>query len=160
MAEIISIKVIGNLSDKFKKQGKTVVLAGGCFDLFHPGHVIFLEKAKKAGDVLIVLLESDEKIKAIKGSERPVYSQAERAKVLSALSPVDCIIPLPYLKNDSEYDELVAKIMPDIIATTSNNENVHHFRRTAKQTGAKLKFVTKLIGGHSTSSLIDSVTVQ
>lgn len=160
MAEIVSINIIGNLSDKFKKQGKTVVLAGGCFDLLHPGHVIFLEKAKKAGDVLIVLLESDEKIKAIKGMKRPVLTQAERARALSVLVPVDYIIKLPYLKDDSEYDELVAKIMPDIIATTSNNENVHHFRRTAKLTGAKLKFVTKLIGGHSTSFLIDSIAVQ
>lgn len=160
MAEIIPISKIGNLSDKLKKQGKAVVLVGGCFDLLHPGHVIFLEKAKKAGDILIVLLESDEKIRAIKGIERPIHSQAERAKALSALAPVDYIVPLPYLKEDFEYDRLILRIKPDIIAATLKSENTRHYRRTAQLTGAKLKFVTKVISGHSTSSLIGSITVQ
>ena len=168
MAGIISINKtslllrnrIGSLCNRLKKQGKVIVLVGGCFDLLHPGHVIFLEKAKKAGDSLIVLLESDEKIKAIKGINRPVHSQAERAKVLSALRPVDYIVVLPFLKNDLEYDRLILKIKPDIVAATSGSENIRHYRRAAKLSGAKLKFVTKTINGHSTSSLIDSVTVQ
>ncbi|MDD5415399.1 MAG: adenylyltransferase/cytidyltransferase family protein [Candidatus Daviesbacteria bacterium] len=160
MAEIISINKIGSLCDWLKKQGKVVVLAGGCFDVLHPGHVIFLEKAKKAGEALIVLLESDEKIKTIKGVNRPVHSQAERAKILSALRPVDYVVLLPFMKNDLEYDSLIKKIKPDIIATTAKNDNIHHFQRATKLVGAKLKFVTKTIGSYSTSSLIGSITVQ
>lgn len=160
MAEIISINEIGSVCNRLKKQGKVVVLVGGCFDILHPGHVIFLEKAKKAGDILIVLLESDEKIKAMKGINRPVHSQAERVKVLSVLRPVDYIVLLPYLREDLEYDRLILRIKPDIIAATSRSENIRHYRRTAKLSGAKLKFVTKTINGYSTSSLIGSVTVQ
>ncbi len=160
MAEIISISKIGSVCNRLRKQGRVVVLAGGCFDILHPGHIIFLDKAKKAGDILIVLLESDEKIKAIKGVNRPVHSQAERAKVLSALQSVDYIVVLPLLKNDLGYDRLILRIKPDIIAATSRSENIRHYRRTARLAGAKLKFVTKAINGHSTSSLIGSVTVQ
>lgn len=160
MAEIISISKIGSLSDKLKKQGKVVVLAGGCFDVLHPGHVIFLEKAKKAGDILIVLLESDEKIKTLKGINRPIHSQAERAKVLSALRSVDLVVLLPFMESDSAYDALIRQIKPDIIAATSKSKNAHHYQRTAQLVGAKLKFVTKAIDGYSTSSLISSIPVQ
>ena len=62
-----------------------IVLVGGCFDILHLGHVVFLEKAKKEGDVLVVLLESDEKVRFLKGKGRPVHTQSERAEILSAL---------------------------------------------------------------------------
>lgn len=160
MAEIIPVSRIGSLSDKMRKQGKAIVLVGGCFDILHPGHMIFLEKAKKVGDILVVLLESDTKVKELKGVNRPVHSQRQRAKVLSALRPVDYIVALPYLKGDLEYNRLILRIKPDIIAATSKNENTRHYRRVAQLVGAKLKFVTKAIGDYSTSSLIGLVTVQ
>ncbi|MBU1000068.1 adenylyltransferase/cytidyltransferase family protein [Patescibacteria group bacterium] len=160
MAEVVSINKIGSVCSKFKKQGKVVVLAGGCFDLLHPGHVIFLEKAKKAGDILIVLLESDVKVKAIKGINRPVYNQAERVVILSALQSVDYVIKLPYFKKDLEYDRLILKIKPDIIAATEKDRNTYFLQRATQLVGAKLKFVTKTIGNYSTSSLISSITVQ
>ncbi len=160
MAEIILASQVADFSKRVKKEGKTIVVAGGCFDILHPGHVIFLEKAKKAGDILIVLLESDTKVKVLKGIKRPVYNQAVRAKVLSALRSVDYIVALSYLKEDLEYDRLILRIKPDVIAATSKNENIRHYKRAAQLAGAKLKFVTKAIGGHSTSSLIGSITVQ
>ncbi|MDD5147416.1 MAG: adenylyltransferase/cytidyltransferase family protein [Candidatus Daviesbacteria bacterium] len=160
MAEIISINKINSLCDRLKKQDRVVVLAGGCFDVLHPGHVTFLEKAKKAGDILVVLLESDEKIKTIKGVNRPVHTQSERAKVLSALAPIDYIVKLPYFKKDLEYDRLISKIKPGVIAATSKIKNIRHYRRAAQLAGAKLKFVTKTIGSYSTSSLIGSIAVQ
>lgn len=155
MAEIISISKINSLSDKLKKQGKVVVLAGGCFDVLHPGHVIFLEKAKKAGDILIVLLESDEKVKRLKGTDRPVHSQRQRAKVLAALRSVDYVVMLPFLKNDAQYDELAGKIRPDVVAAASGDRNTGHYQRSAKKIGANLKFVTKIIGNYSTSRILN-----
>lgn len=160
MAEVISINRVVSLSKNLKKQGKVIVLAGGCFDLLHPGHVVFLEKAKKAGDILIILLESDEKIKVLKGINRPVQSQLKRAKVLSLLAAVDYVVNMPYLKEDLEYDRLILRIKPDIIAATSGSQSTNHYKRVAKLVGAKLKFVTEAIGDYSTSSLINSVTVQ
>lgn len=160
MAEIISINKINSLCRNLKKQGKVIVLAGGCFDVLHLGHVIFLEKAKRAGKVLVVLLESDKKITFLKGMNRPIHSQSERVKALSLLLPVDYIVLLPFLKEDSDYDELVTKIMPDIIAVTAKSDNMRHYKRVAQLVGAKIKLVTKLISNYSTSSLINSVTVQ
>ena len=154
MAEIISINKVVIVSNSLKKQGKSVVLVGGCFDILHPGHVIFLEKAKKTGDILIVLLESDEKVRILKGVNRPIYNQKDRAKVLSALRAVDYVVMLPFMKKDREYDELITSIKPDVIAVTSKDKNLIHHQRAAKLAGAQLKQVTKVIGNYSTSSLV------
>lgn len=134
---------------------KTTVLVGGCFDVLHPGHVIFLEKAKKAGDRLVVLLESDQKIKKIKGTNRPIHNQKERIQILKALKFVDVVVPLPYLETEKEYDALIQKIKPDIIAATKGDPENHHKKRSAQLCGAKLKLITKLIGNHSTSRILN-----
>ena len=68
---------------------KNIVLVGGCFDIVHLGHLIFLEKAKAKGDILIVLLESDENIRKNKGQNRPINNQEDRALFLSKLKMVD-----------------------------------------------------------------------
>ena len=114
---------------------KYLVLVGGCFDVLHPGHIIFLEKARKAGDKLVVLLESDQKIRKLKGEGRPVHTQKERAKILSALESVDSVVCLPYMEDDFEYDEIILKNNPDIIAATRGDESIEHKKRAAKKAG-------------------------
>ncbi len=138
-----------------KDKGKTVVLVGGCFDVLHPGHVIFLQKAKEEGDILIVLLESDQKIRKLKGLKRPVHTQIERTQILLALKSVDQVIPLKFMETEKEYDEIVLKIKPDIIATTAGHPNAHHYQRTAKLVGAKLKYVTKMVGDYSSTKILN-----
>lgn len=133
-----------------------VVLVGGCFDVLHPGHVVFLQKARSQGEKLVVLLESDEKIKQLKGVNRPVHTQKERALVLKALKFVSEVILLPFIKSEKQYDEIIKKIKPDIIAATIGDPQNHHKKRTAKLVGAKLKYVTKIIGNYSTSSILKS----
>lgn len=150
MAEIIPVGKITAL--KKKTANKRTVLAGGCFDLLHPGHVFFLEKAKKAGDILMILLESDEKVSKLKGANRPINSQNERAKVLSVVKTVDYIVMLPFLSSDSAYDKLIAQIQPDVIVVSSKDTSLHH-QRSAKKVGARLKFV-KVIGNYSTSKIL------
>lgn len=136
---------------------KKVVLVGGCFDLLHKGHIAFLKKAKKLGK-LIVLLESDEKIKKLKGEDRPVQDQITRAKALSDLGFVDKVISLPFLKSDKDYDELVQKIKPDIIVVTKGYPASHH-QRAANLVGAKLKTVGKL-GNYSTTGLLSKRMIK
>lgn len=153
MGTILNISRISGLSKKLKVGKKKIVLVGGCFDVLHPGHIIFLQKAKEAGDVLIVLLESDEKIKKIKGINRPVHTQIERALVLSAFKVVDYIIPLPNLHDEKNYDQIILKIKPDIIATTLGIEDTHH-QRSAKLVRAKLKYVSKIVGDYSTTKIL------
>lgn len=153
MQQITSIRNLPGIIKLLKSQQKSIVLTGGCFDILHPGHVVFLEKAKKWGDILIVLLENDEKVKALKGANRPVHTQKDRAGVLAALRMVDYIVMLPNFTSDIEYDELTATIKPDVIAATPK-DNLAYFKRSAKSSGAKFKLVTSVVGDYSTTKLL------
>lgn len=155
MKSILKIGNIDKWRHNLKKTGKSVVLVGGCFDILHPGHVIFLQKAQKAGDVLVVLLESDQRVKKLKGIKRPVHNQKERSKVLSALKSVDYVLSLPNIEGEEEYDEVIGKIKPDIIAATYGGPNIYYHQRSAKLVGAKIKYVTKVVGNHSTSRILN-----
>ena len=140
MVRIIHLKEF-EMSLPIEKKGRTV-LAGGCFDILHIGHVRFLSEAKKMGDYLIVLLESDEKVKRLKGKSRPVFIQKERAEMLSALQCVDLVVLLPMMENDSDYLDLIHKIRPDIIAVTENDPNIQKKQGQANEVGGKLKIVS------------------
>lgn len=153
MNKILTIKKAIKISKELKKQGKTIVLAGGCFDILHIGHIKFLEEARKKGDFLFVLLESDEKVKKLKGKGRPVNSQQDRASILTSLNQVDYIITLPWLKTDSKYEEVVMKIKPAIIAITKGDLYREQKERQAKLVKAKVISVIKRIPNKSTSRL-------
>ena len=153
MSKIISVKQAIDISKKLRYQQKNIVLVGGCFDILHAGHVAFFENAKKHGDVLFVLLESDETIKKIKGESRPFYKQKDRAYVLSALSVIDYVISLPEMTNDYDYDKLLLKLKPTIIATTKNDPNRKHKERQAALAKSKVLDVIQRLPEKSTSSL-------
>jgi rfaE bifunctional protein nucleotidyltransferase chain/domain len=74
-----------------KAAGKTVVLANGCFDLFHVGHIRYLSAAKKKGDILVVAINSDASVRRLKGSGRPILPEDERAEILASFSFVDYV---------------------------------------------------------------------
>lgn len=153
MGEIIKTEKIAEVSQILHDQCRRIVLAGGVFDILHVGHITFLENAKKEGDVLFVLLESDQKVRKIKGDGRPINTQIDRAKVLSALSVVDYIIPLPPFEKDEEYGTIVSHIKPDVIATTKDDQYVLHKKRQAKMIGAEVKYVVERICDQSTTRL-------
>jgi rfaE bifunctional protein nucleotidyltransferase chain/domain len=140
MARIVNLQQLKTLFPR-KNEGK-IVLTGGCFDILHIGHVRFLSEAKRMGDYLVVLLESDKKVKELKGEKRPVFIQKERAEMLSALESVDLIVLLPTLEKDSDYFNLVMKIKPDIIAVTENDPLTEKKRSQAKRIGGELKVVS------------------
>jgi len=142
---------------KEKNKKNKVVLVGGCFDVLHLGHVIFLEKAKKLGDKLIILLESDENIRKSKGVNRPINNQENRAKLLMSLRFVDKVIKLPEMESDEEYFALIKKIKPSIIAVTDGDKRMLQKREQAKVVGAKLVRVTKQIPYQSTSRIVEII---
>src|SRR3989344_752053 len=107
MKKILNLKKAVLSSDFFRKKGERIILAGGCFDILHIGHLKFLEEAKKSGGKLFIMLESDEKVRKLKGSERPIFKQEDRAEALSLLKDVDVIIALPYFSSDKEYRKLL-----------------------------------------------------
>ncbi|HLD29936.1 MAG TPA: D-glycero-beta-D-manno-heptose 1-phosphate adenylyltransferase [bacterium] len=95
----------------FKREGKRIVFTNGCFDLIHPGHLNYLEKAKKLGDILIVGLNSDSSVRNLKGSSRPVNNESFRAYVLDRLKPVDYVVPFGELTPL----KLIRLIKPDFL---------------------------------------------
>lgn len=123
-----------------KSEGR-IVLVGGCFDILHIGHVRFLSEAKGMGNYLVVLLENDQDVKRLKGENRPVFVQKERAEMLSSLRSVDLVVLLPTMQNDSDYLSLVKKIKPDIIAVTEGDRHIHKKNRQAKKVGATVRRV-------------------
>lgn len=155
MRKIITVEEAGSLVSNLKKASRKIVLAGGCFDILHIGHITFLENAKKAGDVLILLLESDKAIKLLKGEKRPINNQKNRAKILSSVEFVDLVVVLDKPFKTEDYKKLVTEIKPDIIAVTAGDPNLQEKKSQAKEAGGIVKIVLKKIPEHSTTKLLD-----
>ncbi len=153
MNSILKVSEAIEFSNELKKKGKRVVLVGGCFDVIHLGHVEFLKKAKEKADYLFVLLENDEKIKKIKGPNRPINTQEDRAKVLGAIRFVDIIIMLPPFWTNEQYDDIIEQLCPTLIATTSGDPYRAHKERQAKKTGSILVDVIEQVDNKSTSAI-------
>lgn len=108
-------KVLGR--DELRKQaadwrraGETILLANGCFDLLHVGHVRYLHAAKKLGGRLVVAVNSDDSVRALKGKGRPLVPAEERAEILASLADVDAVVIFPEL----DVRALVREIRPDV----------------------------------------------
>jgi FAD synthetase len=157
MARIIHVQELGKYL-RSEDRGR-IVLAGGCFDILHIGHVRFLSEAKGMGDTLIVLLESDRKVKRLKGRNRPIFIQKERAEMLSALRCVDLVVLLPSIEKDRDYLNLVMKIKPNLIAVTEEDAQIEKKKSQAKKVGAELEVVS-LIKRYSTSKLAKILGVE
>lgn len=153
MRNILKTAEAVKIAKRLRDQNKTIVLIGGCFDIIHLGHIKFIQKAKEKGDVLFILLESDESARRLKGKNRPINSQKDRAIMLSAIKYVDFVIPVSSMKTDQEYDKLISQLMPDIIAVTENDPNVSHKRRQAGLIGAQVLEVVKRFDDYSTSKI-------
>ena len=152
---MLSEKQLKHIQDN-QNDKKRIILVGGCFDLIHPGHITFLSEAKKLGDVLVVLLESDE---AILNLKKKLYQiQSDRELILQSLRMVDIVIPLRGILKDQDYYTIVKKIKPDIIAITENDHQISNKMRQAKEIGAEVKIVTKRILGYSSTDLRKKIT--
>jgi cytidyltransferase-like protein len=137
---------------------QSTVLVGGCFDILHYGHMIFLESAKKHAENLIILLESDEFIKKRKKRE-PFHTQEQRAHILENLEIINYIIKLPYLETYSEYQTIVKQIKPTVIAVTASDPKQELKERQAQEAGAKLKVVSSILSPFSSSSILSYASI-
>ena len=108
---IVSLKKLKSIVEKLKKQNKKIVFTNGCFDIIHIGHITLLKKAKSLGDILVVGLNSDESVKKLKGKERPIVPQNERAEILDSIKYVDYVVVFDEL---TPY-KVITEIKPDII---------------------------------------------
>lgn len=160
MKKILNVREAINIAKKIRDQKKTIVVVGGFFDILHLGHIKFLEKSKKYANKLFVLLEEDSKAKKEKGSNRPINSQKDRAKILSALQSVDYVVMLKNMTNDSLYDKLMIKIRPNVIATTYGDPYASHKKRQVKLINGKIVYATKRIYSHSTTKYTELINTN
>ncbi len=141
--------------EKLKKSGKKIVTYNGSFDLIHKGHILSLEEAKKQGDILIILLNSDSSIRAYKGPNRPILDQAERSNIIAALEKVDFVCV---------FDEITPltilnKIKPDIHCNGPDwGENCIE-KEIVERNGGKIH-ILKWIKGHSTTNIINKIRLK
>ncbi|WBX71665.1 D-glycero-beta-D-manno-heptose-7-phosphate kinase [Tenacibaculum retecalamus] len=140
---------IKKIVDQLKKQNKKIVFTNGCFDILHLGHIKYLEKAKKAGDVLIIGINSDASVKRLKGKDRPINNEFDRSYLINSLKTVDYTV---IFNEDTPY-ELIKIIKPDILVKGGDYKN-------KKVIGSDIVKKTKLIEfieGKSTTELINKI---
>jgi D-beta-D-heptose 7-phosphate kinase/D-beta-D-heptose 1-phosphate adenosyltransferase len=111
---------LAELVTYWKKLGLRIVLTSGTFDLFHIGHAQYLEKAKAMGDLLIVGVDSDEKVKARKGPHRPIVPEAERVHILSHCRHVDVITLKPH---NEEKNSLIKLVLPHVLVVSESTKH-------------------------------------
>ena len=110
MGQVLRRDKIAEFVSTLQKSGKTVVATNGCFDILHVGHVRYLEKTKSFADYMIVLLNSDKSVRSIKGENRPINNEDDRAEILCALR---CVYYVVMFDEDSPRD-LLDEIKPDV----------------------------------------------
>jgi D-glycero-beta-D-manno-heptose 1-phosphate adenylyltransferase len=134
----LTVAEAAKIADRLRADGKRIVLANGCFDLLHVGHVRYLEAARALGDALFVGINGDAAVARLKGVGRPLMPAAERTEVLGALRAVDHVVVF----DDDTADALVAAIRPDIHAkgTDYTPETVPE-RDTVRRYGGRVVIV-------------------
>jgi rfaE bifunctional protein nucleotidyltransferase chain/domain len=138
---------------QIQAEGGKVVFANGCFDLLHAGHVRYLQSARKLGDLLILGINSDACVAALKGSGRPLQPEAERAEILASLDCVDYVL----LFDAPTADSILEELKPDIHAkgTDYTEESVPE-RETVRAYGGRVAIVGDP-KNHSTKDLIHTI---
>ena len=132
---------------------KKIVFTNGVFDILHAGHVRYLQEARKLGDILVIGLNSDNSTKRIKGPERPINNQSDRAEVLGALKCVDYIV---IFDEDTPY-ELIKSIQPDILVKGGDYKDKEVIGSDiVKARGGEVKLID-FVPGHSTTSIIKKI---
>lgn len=144
------------LVDRLKRDGKKVVWTNGCFDILHAGHITYLMHARQEGDVLVVGMNTDASVRALKGPSRPVIPQSDRALVLSALECVDFIV----LFDDPTPIRLLELLQPDVYAKGGDytlETLVQEERRLVESYGGRIALIPGQ-EGRSTTSIIQRIS--
>ena len=139
--------------EQLRAQGKTIVLTNGCFDLLHVGHIKLFAASKQKGDVLIVAIDDDESVCALKGQDRPIISEQERLRIICAMDSVDYVTVF----STKELEDLIEAIRPDILTKGSNYSNKPVLgREIVEKFGGKVALVP-MKEAVSSSQVIDQI---
>lgn len=150
---LIDRKDAATFCEDLRRRGKQIVFTNGCFDIIHAGHVRYLTAAKSFGDVLIVGLNTDESVRRLKGANRPINNQEDRAEVLLGLKAVDYVI----FFGEATAEALIASVKPAVyvkggdytLETLPEAKIVQRF-------GGRVELIN-LVAGRSTTNVIEKI---
>jgi D-glycero-beta-D-manno-heptose 1-phosphate adenylyltransferase len=153
--KIVTAEQATALGKKMSEQGRKLVFTNGCFDLLHLGHVRYLEAAQALGDALLVAINGDESVRALKGEGRPLNRAEDRAEVIAALEYVDHVVIFPEIRAT----ELLQKVRPAIYVKggdyTKDSLNAEE-RAALEHIGTEIR-ILPFEAGHSTSGLLGKI---
>jgi len=146
---IFSLKNFITILEDLRKHNKKIVFTNGCFDILHMGHVKYLEKAKKLGDVLVVGINSDNSVTRLKGVNRPINNLNDRCCIIGSLKSVDYVIPF----DEDTPIELIKTVVPDVLVKGGDYKN----KKVVGENIAKELVLIDFIEGRSTSNTITKI---
>ena len=144
---------IAKFCEILRKGGQKVVFTNGCFDILHAGHVTYLEAAKAQGDVLVLGLNTDESVRRLKGPERPINHELDRAKVVGALKSVDYVV----LFGEQTAEAVIAEVKPDVYVKGGDYTlDTLPEAKIVQSYGGKVAFID-MVEGRSTTNIINKI---
>ncbi|MCK7507295.1 MAG: D-glycero-beta-D-manno-heptose 1-phosphate adenylyltransferase [Desulfobacterales bacterium] len=153
MHKILDRKILKDKLEALRKEGKKIAFTNGCFDILHVGHVRYLKEAKKTADILVLALNSDASVRAIKGIKRPLVSEEERAEVLAALECIDFVT----IFHELTPLELICYLKPDILIKGGDwPEDKVVGRDEIKKWGGHVTIIPE-VAGKSTTNIVDKI---
>ncbi len=155
MGAVLSNARLIELRGKWRTRRQTVVFTNGCFDLLHPGHVRLLERARELGDILVVAINGDASVKRIKGPERPILPEAERAETLAALEAVDAVTVF----GEDTPRALLRRLLPDVLVKGADWSHLIVGREIVEQAGGKV-LALPFEPGYSSTDIVTSILDQ
>jgi len=150
--KIMTRKKLAAFVKKAKAEGKKIVFTNGCFDILHAGHVSSIEFAKSKGDILVLGLNSDTSVKRLKGPNRPINKESDRALVAAALGAVDAVC---LFSHDTPL-ELIKLVKPDVLVKGADYKN----KEVVGSQFAGKVVLFPLVKGRSTTNLINKISLQ
>ena len=143
---------LASIRDGLEAEGRKLVFTNGCFDLLHVGHVRYLQQARELGDALVVALNGDASVRALKGQTRPINSERDRAEVLAGLECVTYVTIFPSIR----VTELVGAVRPQVYAKGGDYtvESLNREERVALEAAGSRICILALVPGKSTSAII------
>ena len=152
--KVKDLPAMKNEIDQLKAKGKKVVFTNGCFDILHPGHARYLWAARQLGDYLVVAVNSDRSVKAIKAKERPIVPEQERAEMVAALECVDGVV----IFDDDTPLRVIEHLLPDVLVKGGDwREDQIVGSDVVKKAGGEVKRIP-FASGYSTTIIIKKIS--
>jgi len=153
MSKILDRKPLKDKIDALRGAGKKIAFTNGCFDILHVGHVRYLKEARKTADILILALNSDSSVRAIKGEKRPLIPEMERAEILAGLECIDFVT----IFTESTPLELICYLRPDVLVKGGDwPEDQVVGRSEILEWGGQVRLIPEVIG-KSTTNIVEKV---